>query len=618
MAGRIRDADIEALKQRLNIADVVADYVTLKRAGVDSLKGLCPFHDERTPSFNVRPSAGYYHCFGCGESGDMISFVQRLDHLTFTEAVERLAAKAGMVLQYDDNHEPGRPEGPRKTRLYEANRVAQELVHEALASEEGAAAREFLTGRGFGEASWGQFGVGYSPKSWDSLLQRLRERGFRNDEIVASGLVSQGNRGTYDRFRGRVMWPIRDTSGQVIGFGARKLYDDDQGPKYLNSPETPIYQKSRALYGIDLAKRAISRGKRAIIVEGYTDVMACHLAGVHEAVATCGTAFGADHISVLRRVLGDDSRAEVIFTFDPDEAGTAAALKAFQEEQRFQAQTFVAQPPPGLDPSDLRQHHGDEALRAIFDHKLPMFEFALRQSIAGFDLNTVEGRALALRAAAPIVARIRDQLLRPGYTRELARMLGMELEDVQREVTRAGAAQPLQNRVSTRDADPPRPAGDRLRAATLPRDAPTKLERDAMMAMLQRPEAIESDLMEQAVTAKVNHPALRVIRDAIAANLPATPDAAWVERVVHSVPADLQDLTRELAVLPLPERTPEALTRYARGIVVSLLDRDLVALKHELMSWMSRIGDPNDERFQQTNAHVMELEAARRALRAKT
>ncbi|WP_394280104.1 DNA primase, partial [Microbacterium sp.] len=433
---RIRQADVDEVKARTNIADIVGERVALKSAGVGSMKGLCPFHDERSPSFHVRPQVGYYHCFGCGESGDVYSFLRAMDHLTFTESVERLAGRIGYTLHYEDGGSA--PETSGRTRLYQASTAAAEYFRSQLASAEAEAGRRFLGERGFDAGAAAHFGIGYAPKGWNNMRDALRAQGFSDEELATAGLVSQGQRGVYDRFRGRVVWPIRDLTGQTIGFGARKLYDDDQGPKYLNTPETPIYKKAQVLYGLDLSKKDISRSHRVVVVEGYTDVMACHLAGITTAIATCGTAFGSDHISVLRRVMGDDSASgEVIFTFDPDAAGQKAALRAFADEKRFAAQTYVAVAPDGLDPCDLRLNRGDGAVRALMDAKAPMFEFVIDQKLAGFDLASVEGRVGALRAAAPIVAEIRDSSLRPGYTRVLARKLGMDLGEVTPAVERA-------------------------------------------------------------------------------------------------------------------------------------------------------------------------------------
>ncbi|MET0590858.1 MAG: DNA primase, partial [Naasia sp.] len=390
MAGRIRKSDIDEVRSRVNIADIVGDHVALKPAGVGSLKGLCPFHDERSPSFHVRPAVGRYHCFGCGEDGDVYTFLQKLDHATFAEAVERMAQRIGYTLHYEDGG-PATETGNR-ARLLAANRAAGEFFVEKLGSPDADPGRRFLGERAFDRAAAEHFGVGYAPKSWDELTKHLRGRGFTNEELAASGLVSSGDRGPYDRFRGRVMWPIRDLTGETVGFGARRLFDDDKGPKYLNTPETPIYHKSQVLYGLDLAKRDMSRARQVVVVEGYTDVMACHLAGITTAVATCGTSFGVDHIKVIRRILGDDSGlGEVVFTFDPDAAGQKAAVRAFAEEQRFAAQTYVATGPEGLDPCDLRLSRGDEAVRAMLDSKKPMFEFMIRQQLNAHDLDTVEG-----------------------------------------------------------------------------------------------------------------------------------------------------------------------------------------------------------------------------------
>ncbi len=615
MAGRIKASDVEEVKRRTNIADLVGDYVALKNAGIDSMKGLCPFHDERSPSFHVRPALGYFHCFGCGESGDSISFVQKMDHLSFAEAVERLAARTNYVLTYEEGYER-REDGPNKARLLAANQAASDFYRDQLMGEEAQTARAFLEQRGFAPASWEQFAVGYAPRGWDALTGHLRQLGYTPQELVQAGLVSEGQRGVYDRFRGRVVWPIRDTSGQTLGFGARKLYEDDNGPKYLNTPETPVYHKSRVLYGLDLAKKAISRGGRAVIVEGYTDVMACHLAGVDDAIATCGTAFGKEHISMLRRVMGDDSAAEVIFTFDPDEAGQKAALRAFGEEQRFTAQTYAAVAPDGYDPADLRLHRGDDAVRELFDKKVPLFEFALKQAISRYDLNSVEGRVSALRQAAPIVAGIKDPGMRPGYARELARMLGLDLAEVQHAVKNAHRQAPTEpDYGGPHQGAEPEPARPAISLATLRSTPAVWLERDALMAMIQQGPAVGSELLSQAVTAQVTEPQLRVVRDALSTALPSLDGGAWVEAVLAAAPQTHQGLVRELAIASMPQRDPALLPEYAREVVISLLDRDLVSLKQELLARMQRIGDSSSEASRRVQEQLAALEHARRGLR---
>ena len=631
MAGRIRQSDVEEVKARTNIADIVGEHVTLRSAGVGSMKGLCPFHDERSPSFHVRPGLGYYHCFGCGESGDVYTFLQRMDHVSFTEAVERLAGRIAFELHYEDGGQA--IDHGNRARLLAANQAAAEFFVERLGSPEADIGRRFLGERGFDAAAAARFGVGFAPKSWDALTDHLKGRGFSTEELAASGLVSQGDRGVYDRFRGRLIWPIRDVTGQTVGFGARRLLDDDKGPKYLNTPETAIYHKAQVLYGLDLAKRDISKTRRVVVVEGYTDVMACHLAGVTTAIATSGTSFGVEHIRVLRRVLGDDSGlGEVVFTFDGDAAGQQAAMRAFAEEQRFAAQTFVAVAPDGLDPCDLRLARGDAAVRALVDTKTPMFEFVIRTSLARYDLETVEGRVAALRTAAPIVAEIRDPALRPGYTRELARMLGMELAEVTRAV-RSAAARPKNpgERAAAQNGatGAPRAVADGTSEAPvtdaaprpfsireLPNDPSTRLERDALQAMLQYPDALGPDLLRHAVDCRFGNASLAVVRDGIASVL-ATPDATIrVDRVVEEVPEPFAGVVRQLAVAPVPQRGEDELTAYVRGIVSALIDRELLRQKSELLGRLQRSDRADTATFAALQRALVELETERRALRA--
>ena len=427
MAGRIRDEDIAVVRERSPVDEVIGEYLQLRSAGGGSVKGLCPFHDEKSPSFNVTPSRGLWYCHGCGEGGDVIKFVQKIDALSFVEAVEKLAGRAGIDLRYEQGgYVPGQEQSQRR-RLVEAHKAAAEFFREQLDAGQGAAGREFLARRGFDSAAAERFGVGYSPASWEDLTRHLRGRGYADTELLAAGLATQGRRGPMDRFRGRLMWPIRDLSGDVIAFGARKLNPDDDGPKYLNTPETTLFRKSTVLYGADLAKREIAQRRQAVIVEGYTDVMACHLAGVPTAVATCGTSFGEDHIKVLRRLIMDTetSTAEVIFTFDGDAAGQRAALRAFSMEEKFATQTFVTVQPDGLDPCDVRLTHGDVAVRDLIARRVPLFEFAIKGVLAKHDLDTTEGQLAALDEAAPIVAKIKNQGLRKRYAANLDRWLGM-------------------------------------------------------------------------------------------------------------------------------------------------------------------------------------------------
>jgi DNA primase len=427
MPGRIRQEDIAAVRERSAIADVVGEYLQLRPAGGGSLKGLCPFHDEKTPSFNVTPGKELYYCFSCTAGGDVIKFVQEIEHLSFAEAIERLAARAGVELRYEQGgYVPGQETSQRR-RLIDAHRAAVDFYSERIRGDSASAARAFLAERGFELSDAERFGVGYSPAAWDELTRHLRGRGFTDEELLKAGLARQGRRGLIDMFRGRLMWPVRDLTGETIAFGARKLDPDDDGPKYLNTPETALFKKGHVLYGADLAKREIAHRRQAVIVEGYTDVMACHLSGVPTAVATCGTSFGEDHVKVLRRLIMDTngSDGEVIFTFDGDAAGQRAALRAFSLEEKFVTQTFVAVQPDGLDPCDLRLKHGEGAVRDLIARRVPLFEFAIKSALAKHDLDTTEGQLAALDEAAPIVGRIKDPGRRARYAVNLDRWLGL-------------------------------------------------------------------------------------------------------------------------------------------------------------------------------------------------
>jgi DNA primase len=620
MAGLIRRNDIDEVRSRINIADIVGDYVTLKSAGVGSLKGLCPFHDERSPSFHVRPQAGRYHCFGCGEDGDVFSFLQKMDHVTFSEAVERMAARVGIELHYEDGGSAS--DHGNRARLLAANQAAAEFFSAQLSTPGAEPGRAFLGARGFDPAAAAHFGVGFAPKSYDALGKHLTGLGYTEEELLASGLTGQGDRGSYDRFRGRLVWPIRDTTGQTLGFGARKLLDDDQGPKYLNTPETAVYHKSQVLYGLDLAKRDISRERRVVVVEGYTDVMACHLAGVTTAVATCGTAFGVDHIKVIRRVLGDVDNAdshglgEVIFTFDPDEAGQKAASRAFAEEQRFAAQTFVAVAPDGLDPCDLRLAKGDEALRRLVDERKPRFEFMIRRVLSGFDLETVEGRVGALRAAAPVLAGIRDPALHDGYIRNVAGWIGLDPRNVAEAVANAPRTRTTSRPATEtgQDAqDPPSEQGPSI--TQLPTDPVTRLERDALMAVLQHPDAVGRELALRLSLVAFANPTLSVVRDGIAASMDAFDSPQWLERVSEEVPAAFSGIVSQLAVAPIPEKGGRELSIYCRGVVASLIGRDLLASKAELLGRLQRTEPATEpDRYRELQRELMRVEAERRAL----
>ena len=565
MSGRIRTEDIAEVRERTRIEEIIGEHVTLRSAGGGSLKGLCPFHDERTPSFHVTPSKGLYHCFGCQAGGDAIAFLMELQGLSFAEAVERLAARAGIQLRYEEGSAPSGPSAGQRNRLLQANRAAAAFFAEQLRSPAGQPARELMRRRGFDEQACQTFGVGFAPTGWDGLITALRKQGIDPEAMLAAGLVIQGNRGPYDRFRGRIIWPIKDLAGEVIGFGARRLNDAEDSPKYLNTPETLLYKKSHVLYGIDQARRTIAKTQQVVVVEGYTDVMAAHLAGVTNAVATCGTAFGADHVSVLRRLLLDDasSRGEVVFTFDSDEAGQNAALRAFASDQQFLTATYVAVEPSGLDPADLRLERGDQAVRDLIAQKVPLFEFALRSAVAGVDVGTAEGRMTGLRRAVPIVADIRDRALRPEYARIVAGWLGLP-EATVTEAVRRHRREPQQ-------------AGPRVPAA----EHPPGLERDALRGLMHVPGAAGGWLGSLEAGA-FDVPGYRAAYNVLlAVGQPAEDesDAQWADRVMAEAPEEVRPLLRALAVEPLPVIMANAVAdagadRYAVSLMARLLDRD--------------------------------------------
>ncbi|WP_432573405.1 DNA primase [Kineococcus sp. SYSU DK005] len=636
MPGLIHPDDLRAVKERVRIDEVVAEQVTLRPGGVGSFKGLCPFHDERTPSFTVRPAVGRWHCFGCGEGGDVIEFVQRIDGTTFAEAVERLAERAGVALRrVDDDGRPARRAGGagaggQRQRLLEAHRVAEAFYAEQL-EQPGPAetARRFLAERGFSREAAARFGVGFAPAGGEALLRHLRGAGFTEEELSASGLAGQGQRGLYDRFRGRLVWPIRDVSGHTVAFGARRLFDDDRiEAKYLNSPETPVYKKSQALYGLDLAKRDIARTKQVVVVEGYTDVMACHLAGVTTAVATCGTAFGEEHARIVQRMLGDaQGAAEVVFTFDGDAAGQKAALRAFELDQRFTSQTYVAVEPSGQDPCDLRLSAGDAAVAALVAGRVPLFEFAIRSTISRYDLGSDPGRLAALDAAAPIVASIRDSGLRQRYAVNLDRWTGFLDERFVLDRVRRHAGGPAGGPAGQGGAGAPagrERAGGRgggaATAAAPPaaplNDAVAQLERWVLACVLQAPWVAGEEFTELAGDA-FGLPAHRAVHDAVTAAggpLEAPEGPAWVEAVLGYADGPVAALVQELAVTDLPVRDEEELERWGRSLVATMAGQAATRAVAEVKRRLWSIdANAQPEEYRDASAELFRLEAARRA-----
>ncbi len=624
MAGtRISDRDIAAIRERNRIDEVVGDYVQLRRAGADSLKGLCPFHDEKSPSFHVRPNHGHFHCFGCGEGGDVYAFIQKVEHVSFVEAVERLADRIGYTITYTGAVSSVQRDRGSRSRLIAANAAAQEFYAGALESQEAAPARRYLIDRNFDVEVARRFGCGFAPSGWDSLTKHLQRKGFEFKELEAAGLSREGRRGPMDRFHRRLLWPIRASSGEVIGFGARRIFDDDpMEAKYVNTPETVLYKKSAVLFGLDLAKRDIAKGHQAVVVEGYTDVMAMHLSGVTTAVASCGTAFGDEHLAMLRRLMMDDSffRGELIYVFDGDAAGRAAALKAFDGEQNLAGQSFVAIAADGMDPCDLRLKSGDGALRDLVARRAPLFEFAIRSALSEVDLDSAEGRVSALRRCVPMVAQIKDSTLRDEYARQLAGWVGWAdvaqvIARVREEAQRRGGSvrressrrAAVSTKPSTQAPSPHRPD---------PRDPTLWPQREALKAALQYP-ALAGPVFDSLTVESFTHPGYAAVRAAIESaggTSAGISGAEWIDAVRQQAEA-AGGVVSELGVESIRVDDDEKLPRYIGGVMARLQEvwvgRQIAEVKSKLQR-MSPI-EQSDE-YHALFGELVAKEAYRRSL----
>ncbi len=607
------------MRERSPIAEVVEEYLQLRSAGGGSFKGLCPFHDEKSPSFNVTPSRNLWYCFGCGEGGDVITFIQRIEHLSFTEAVESLAQHAGVRLRYEQGGYTSPGDQGQRQRLLEANKAAAGFYAGRLLSSEALAARRFLSERGFTRADADHFGLGFAPSGWEALTSHLRQKGFTDKEIITAGLAGQGRRGAYDKFRNRLLWPVREVTGEVVGFGARKLASDDDGPKYLNTPETPVFKKGHLLYGLDLAKRDISRERQAVIVEGYTDVMACHLAGVRTAVATCGTSFGEEHLKILRRMLLGRSNqgGKVVFTFDGDVAGQKAAVRAFAEEHGFASETFVAVQPDGLDPCDLRLRHGDGAVVDLVEAKKPLYEFMIRNVIEQYDLDTPEGRMAGLDAAAEIVASIRNEGVRKLYGVNLDHWLGiMDEEFVQRRVAQHMRSSRRSRGTGHRRA-PAEPPGAADYAPYDLRDPLVQLERQVLKMALQYPYlAGEFDTIGPEAFTVPQHRAVRELIRAQGGVAAVEAVAQWAVRLREAAPNETQRaFVTQLAVEEL-EIYGEPDEHYAREIFGTIKSHSINRQVANLKSRLGRLDPSADpEEYQRVFAELMAVEQQRRLMR---
>jgi DNA primase len=415
----------ESINQVRDAADMVAEvgrYTDLKRAG-GQMMGLCPFHEERSPSFSVDPQDKLYHCFGCGVAGDVFGFVMEKEGLAFSEAVEALADRYGVELQREQEDPQAEARRQKRQRLQQLlERSAAYYSNYLWSSREAGKAREYLAERGLSEAALKDFGVGFAPSAWDKILVAGQRAGFRVDEMHAVGLVQRNQRGAeYDRFRSRIMFPIRDARGRTLGFGGRAMRDD-QGAKYVNTAETDFFHKSQILYGLDRARAAMARANRAVVVEGYTDVIALHQAGVEGAVAVMGTAITPDQVKALSGIV-----TEVVLALDADEAGQAAMVRVQGVAGERKMRLRVAAMPKGVDPAEMMlEEKGAERFRTLMDNSGELTDFQVGLVLERTDVSSPVARDEALAEVAPIIAVMGEGVSQSELVRKVADRLDLE------------------------------------------------------------------------------------------------------------------------------------------------------------------------------------------------
>jgi DNA primase len=587
----ILDEDIARVREQTDLVALIGEKVALRRVG-QRYVGLCPFHQEKTPSFNVNPTLGFFKCFGCQKGGDAITFVREIDGLDFVDAVEDLAKRAGITLRYDDRAQA--KDRSRRDRLVAAVAAAIDFYHRRLLeSEDGGLARRYLRSRGFDGDAARRFQLGYSPDDWDLLALHLQqEKKLAREDIEGAGLafVNKANR-LQDQFRGRLMFPIYDAKGDAVGFGGRLL--EGEGPKYKNSPETPIYQKSRLLYGLNWAKAEVVAKGEVIISEGYTDVMALALAGAGNAVATCGTALADDHVRALKNLA-----RKVTLAYDSDAAGQGAAEQWYRWESEFEIEVRVADLPAGRDPADVWQDD-PKALLAALDAAVPFLQFRVDRTLAAADLDTLEGKGRAAERAVAIIAEHPSDLVRDQYVMQLSGRLGIGADRLRDEVTSA------RNR-------PNRPAPDSRRRPAYddePRDEdapPTVLDRpvsprevDLLRWALHEPKVVGEWLEEplfldpvarDAFSAIADHRDLATMLDA------ASPSArALLERIAVEEPADEGDEHETLPARLVATASEPVAKRLLAQMLADDDDRQ-TALKRDLdeLAHAREVGDWSD------------------------
>lgn len=616
MAGRIRDEDIRGLAEHADLVAVVSDHTSLKRAGA-RLKGLCPFHQERTPSFTVDPQRGLFHCFGCGVGGDVYTFLRQIEGLEFVEAVELLARRTGYTLHYEELSAGERQALGERSRWVAVTRAAQEFYRAALYREEGEPARAYLKSRGFGSEDARRFELGFAPNAWEALSRHLVTAGFDARDVVTVGLAMRSDRGGLrDRFRGRLLFPIHDVSGDVVGFGGRVVPGLDYGraepPKYYNSPQTPLYHKQRVLYGLPQARSEIVRSDEVLVCEGYTDVMALHQAGFSNAVATCGTAVGRGHLEVLSRYA-----RRIVLAFDADAAGHQAARRAWQELQQLQtgserevAEVRVLALPAGTDPADWVAAASVDAVRTAVAEARGIVPFLIARQVADADLSTDEGRTAALRGALELLRDEPDPELRRSWARtEIADRIGISEEFVGRTAKRLGVELDRHEGVAAVE----RPATDRKRGVAAGQRGRARQERTVLALAIQRPDLLPEHWYDLAVD-HFTHPRAREVF----ATLERAGGAGVAFEAVLAAAADddVRDLLRAMALedLALPA-DPDRARRAAADLTRALVVARIVALQAGLTELLEQVHPTVDEaRWRELNESWQELERRRRGL----
>lgn len=518
MSPFIKDASVQAVAQTANLADVVAQYTTLRKRG-NTYVGLCPFHQEKTPSFSVSADKGLYYCFGCGEGGDIFNFLQKMENLSFSEAVETLAERFGIALEYDEGQRPDDAGRDRERRLLVLLEKAAGFYRRFLwESGEGRRAREYLERRGLSRAVCEEYHVGLSPSGWRGLSERARAQGFSQRELEAAGLAVAREGRTYDRFRGRVMFPLIDHRGRVVGFGGRSLGED--APKYLNSSEGPVYQKGRLLYGLFQARRAIAEADEVLVVEGYTDVLGAAQAGVRNVVASMGTALTEQQLALMTRF-----SANVTFMFDADRAGSEAALRSGELARRQGLRPMVVTLPAETDPADVAIKGPPGSLQALVAGKTSLLRYEITRALDRPDIDTPEGRI----AAFDLVRGILDGSASPKEREEEVQAIADRLR-----LTSENVALLLRGRAKTRTRALADPGGSTvLKAAvsdyrsrvTAPEYA---VERRFLVGLVRFPEAVQElfpGLTEEHFSGPEHQELFRLLRTAWQAGLSVEEEA---------------------------------------------------------------------------------------------